>query len=66
MIDLARLEKVARAICIELGEDPDKIASISAQFKPGARTKTVSAPQWKKHIGKAQIHIAAHDALTHG
>ncbi len=63
MIERDRIEKVARAICKELGENPDHTVAISAQFAPGAPAKSVKGPQWHKHIRKAQIHIAAHDAL---
>jgi hypothetical protein len=59
-----RIEKIARAICASLDENPDKLVSIAAHFAPGGRTKNVAGPQWHKHIRKAQIHIAAHDALN--
>lgn len=51
-------ERVARAIAVALGENPDQIVSI-----PMRGDTTVSGPAWKRHARKAAIHIAADKAL---
>jgi hypothetical protein len=60
MADEAKIERVARAMCVARGEDPDKTVAI-----PGRATGfSFADKQWRKHALKAEIFIAAHEALN--
>ncbi len=61
MADDAKIERVSRAICTAQGEDPEKIVSIPSRVM-GANS--FSAPQWRKHVRKAEIYIAAFEAMN--
>ena len=66
----AEIEQVARAMCVELGEDPDERIDLRPEQKrpqagrsDRAFTPPRPAPAWTLHADEARRAIAAHRAI---
>jgi hypothetical protein len=60
MADEAKIERVARAICVAQGEEPDRTVNIPQR----STGMSFAGPQWRKHAHKAEIYIAAFEAMN--
>lgn len=58
MID-PRVERMARAYCLHLGEDPDVCRPVEGLNERGERTVTVGPPAWHKHIDLMVLLLTA-------
>jgi hypothetical protein len=63
MTDDPRIEKVARALCIHAGEDPNVMVTNAGGLHMIDRN-TETYPRWHDHRGEAHKFVVMHDALN--
>ncbi|MEF2074692.1 hypothetical protein [Consotaella aegiceratis] len=68
-MDNELVERVARAMCVAEGLDPDAEALVSADDIFGQRRGedvllgAIPAPTWKRYARMARMHLSAQDAV---